>query len=167
MTGLAAYAVHEAEMEIARATAVRALMQTGATHDEAVAAVDHHLHDRGAHLMTAIAEDTFTAPYELVRAVFRRSGPRIRFIAEILTRRGPDTTVVGDRARPLSCPLCDMPVSRAARRRIGPRTVVRCDICAVRWKARVRHQRAPMRLSHEDCTRMWRPWNGKPERGRR
>jgi hypothetical protein len=43
VTGLAAYAVHEAEMEIARATAVRALMQAGATHDEAAAAVREHL----------------------------------------------------------------------------------------------------------------------------
>lgn len=40
---LAAYTAHEAEIAIARATAIRALTTTGATHDEAAAAVDEHL----------------------------------------------------------------------------------------------------------------------------
>lgn len=147
MTGLAVYAVHEAEMEIARATAVRALMQTGATHDEAVAAVREHIRADGPRhgLTLAVNVDHLTVAMERIGAglaavgqamsrAFTEASPRFHQLRHMLAEDDVYAWVKRNPEWPFCCPEC-ADIIPLAGRTPGPRTVLRCDDCRVQWRA--------------------------------
>lgn len=75
----AAYTAHEAEIAIARATAIRALTVTGATHTEAAAAVDEHLARR-----LRVEADRFEYQMSRNLDVFEVMADRIRHAARTI-----------------------------------------------------------------------------------
>lgn len=161
MTAVGEYTEHEALAAILDATAVRSLMDGGATHEDARAVVDSYTARPRPALDLRVAPDLDTA-----LASFRRQMDEITELAERVTahllaiamaapawewvRTDPD-------ALPWLCPRCHQdpcPQWHPA----GPRTRLRCPDCRVQWRLGMRFRRLRMHRNHDGCRRVtgWR-----------